>query len=127
VAVPSPRPSFDRSLPATGHQRSTALAADFALAWTLGVLAGLVTRQLAGAGTPAPLLALLVTAELVHAVNAIVLAGVTGRTFGARVAQTAEVCSRTGRPVGVRVMAHRFVTSLRAYDPRTMTVSLDRG
>jgi hypothetical protein len=123
----SHRRLFDRSTLATDHQRFTAAAADFAAAWTLGVLAGLVVRTWLGPGSLLPLLGVLLVAELAHSANAILLAGRTGQTFGARVARTAQVCSRTGRPVGVRVMARVFVTSLRGYDPRTMTISLGEG
>lgn len=114
---------LSRSAPDT-RQQVTAGSADFAVAWTAGLATAVASRPLFGAGSAGPLLVLLAASVIALALNTIVLAGRTGQSVGARVAQTADVSRRNGRPVGVVVMAQVLVAGGIARDPRLVKISL---
>jgi len=114
---------LSRSAP-TVHQHLTAGSADFCLSWMSGLAAMAAARAVIGTATSVPWLVLTVVVTGVWVASTIVLAGMTGQSLGARVAQTADVCPRSGRPAGVAVMARAFVGGSLARDGRLTRISL---
>ena len=114
---------LSRSAP-DARQQLTVASADFAVAWTAGVLVALASRPLCAAGSEVPLLVLLGVSITVLALNTVVLAGRTGQSVGARLAQTADVSSSNGRPVGAVVMAQALAAGGASRDPRLVRISL---
>lgn len=116
--MPRTAPIYDLSRVADRRQQLTAGSADFAVCWTVGLLAAVAARPLFGATSHGPVLVLVGVGLAAWALNAIVLAGLTGQSVGAVVAQTADVCARSGRPVGVLAMARQIlVDGAAARDP----------
>ena len=125
MATGSRRRTFDlsRATP-TVHQHMTAGTADFCVSWMVGLTATAATRSLVGGATSLAWVLLTAVVAGVWVTSTIVLAGLTGQSLGARVAQTAEVCARSGRPGGVPTMALAFVGGALAREGRLARISL---
>jgi hypothetical protein len=108
----------------TDRQVATAVAADTAIALTAGAVLALPSTLMFPTGSSGPLLVWAVLACGLHLLNAVWLAGCTGQSVGGRAAQVAEVCPRTGRPVGPSTMAQVLARGGGAMrDPRVVRIS----